>query len=192
MQKMAGQPLIRPGGRSERIQIAVHQAVRDLQAEGASEITVPMVAAKAEVTPSTIYRRWQTIEGLLAAVAANDLLGDAELADTGSLEGDLAIWLANFVEDMSTGVGRGLLRERVFNVTIARVTAGYAFENFETLVGRAEARGEQAPTPDWLMDLLVAPVLYRMLFMGQIVTKGYERELVARAVNPQATSSSKA
>jgi len=41
----------RPGGRSARVQKAVHRAVRELQADGGEgELTVPAVAARAGVT----------------------------------------------------------------------------------------------------------------------------------------------
>lgn len=62
--------LIRPGGRSERIQIAVHKAVKDLMAERPEEeLTIAMIAARADVTPSTIYRRWSSLSQLLNDVA---------------------------------------------------------------------------------------------------------------------------
>ena len=39
---------LRPGGRSERIQTAVHQAVKELQKDfEQSQITIPMIAAQA-------------------------------------------------------------------------------------------------------------------------------------------------
>lgn len=42
--------LIRPGGRSERIQIAVHQAVKVLLAEDPErELSIALIAARAEV-----------------------------------------------------------------------------------------------------------------------------------------------
>ena len=56
---MAVRERVRIGGRSARIQTAVHAAVRELTAEAdRGELTVPMIAARAGVTPSTIYRRW--------------------------------------------------------------------------------------------------------------------------------------
>src|ERR1700758_2252983 len=64
----------RPGGRSARVQKAVHRAVRELQADGGKgELTVPAVAARAGVTPSTIYRRWGTLSRLLSDVALERL-----------------------------------------------------------------------------------------------------------------------
>ncbi|WP_353622840.1 TetR family transcriptional regulator [Aliirhizobium terrae] len=51
--------MLRQGGRSARIQTAVHEATRELlKTTDRSAITVPMIAEKAGVTPSTIYRRW--------------------------------------------------------------------------------------------------------------------------------------
>ena len=50
--------LTRPDGRSARVQAAVHQAASELLAlHGRESLTVPAVAARARVTPSTIYRR---------------------------------------------------------------------------------------------------------------------------------------
>ena len=61
----------RPGGRSARVQASVHQAVRDLLATSDRDgITVPAIAERAGVTPSTIYRRWGGLPELMADVAA--------------------------------------------------------------------------------------------------------------------------
>src|SRR3546814_16102565 len=60
---------IRPGGRSARVQESVHKAVCALTAEvGRGEVTVPMIAARAGVTPATIYRRWGELPEHRAAV----------------------------------------------------------------------------------------------------------------------------
>ena len=80
----------RPGGRSARVQAAVHQAVRELQREqGRDGLTVPAVAARAGVTPSTIYRRWGDLSQLLADVAVEQLQPEQAPPDTGSFYGDL-------------------------------------------------------------------------------------------------------
>ena len=58
--------IARPGGRSARVQAAVHGATSALIAEhGRAAVTVPMIAARAGVTPSTIYRRWGELADLL-------------------------------------------------------------------------------------------------------------------------------
>ncbi|QXG79911.1 TetR/AcrR family transcriptional regulator [Rhodospirillum rubrum] len=68
---------LRPGGRSARIQDSVHRAVRALLGEAdRGDVTIPLIAQRAGVTPSTIYRRWGDLAALLADVAAARLRPD--------------------------------------------------------------------------------------------------------------------
>ena len=84
---------LRPGGRSARVQESIHSAVRDLlQTQDRATLTVPQIAARAGVTPSTIYRRWGDLAALLADVAIARMRPDSEPANTGSLRGDLRAW----------------------------------------------------------------------------------------------------
>src|SRR5579875_1491900 len=104
--------LVRQGGRSARIQQAVHAATRELLARvDRAEISVPMIAERARVTPSTIYRRWGDVAQLLADVAAERLRPVADPDDTGALEGDLRAFVTQYAEEMSAPVGRQLLRD---------------------------------------------------------------------------------
>jgi AcrR family transcriptional regulator len=176
---MANPPLIRPGGRSERIQNAVHAAVIELRLEHPeADLTITMIAERASVTPSTIYRRWQSLPKLLADVALHRIHSDPLPPDTGSLRTDLLVLLEQFVEDICSGPGRVLLQERVSNVTVARRAAGYAYGSLAVLADNAKRRGEVAPDPDRLLDLLVAPVLYRIVFTGQDISTTYQASLV--------------
>lgn len=175
--------LIRPGGRSERIQIAVHHAVKSLIAEEPTqELTIAMIAAKAEVPPSTIYRRWETLSKLLEDVASERFLPDSVPKNTGSFRGDLEHWLGQLVDDISSGPGHTLLRERLSNVRVAQIAAGYTFQNLVCLCDRCEGRGEPVPNPDRLMDMIFAPIIYRIFFTGQAISKGYQRELIESAL----------
>lgn len=175
--------LIRPGGRSERIQIAVHKAVKDLIAEHPeNELTVAMIAARAEVPPSTIYRRWSTLSQLLADVAGERFVPDSVPPDTGSLQGDLEIWVEQTVDDFSSAPLRLLFRERLMNKKIAEVAAGYSYMNLLYLCDRCERRGEATPNPDRLIDLIFAPLVYRIFFVSQSIPKSYQVELVRTAL----------
>ncbi|WP_422015697.1 TetR/AcrR family transcriptional regulator [Roseateles sp.] len=162
----------RPGGRSARVQAAVHAAVNELQREsGRAALTVPMVAARAGVTPSTIYRRWGDLADLLADVAVERMRPDMEPPDTGSLAGDLQAWSEQYLDEMSSDVGRAMVRDvlagtgqmdgqpvpcRCFEFTAAQI---------DVILARARQRGEPGlPTVDALMDGIVAPVIYRLLF----------------------------
>lgn len=85
----------------------VHQAVLDLLAEqGTAELSIPVIAQRAGVNPSSIYRRWRTREGLLADMAMSRLEHDLPLPDTGSLRGDLTAWAASAAADLARPEGR--------------------------------------------------------------------------------------
>ncbi len=181
---MAGQPLIRPGGRSERIQRAVHAATKGLLQEvGRGEITIAQIAARAEVPPSTIYRRWSSLEALLAAVASESFHSDRDPPNTGTFRGDLETWVEHLVDDLSSAPGRELMKERIMNTEVAQRAAGYAYANLQVLTRQAEERGERVHDPDRLMDLIVAPILYRIGLVGQNITAAYRKELIDFVLN---------
>lgn len=162
----------RPGGRSARVQAAVHAAVHQLQQEaGRATLTVPLIAARAGVTPSTIYRRWGDLADLLADVAVERMRPDIEPPDTGSLAGDLKAWSEQYLDEMSSDVGRGLVRD----VLAGTGQAGgqpvpcrcfeFTASQLDLLLARARARGEaDLPSTDALIDGIVAPILHRLLF----------------------------
>ncbi|MDC4678734.1 TetR/AcrR family transcriptional regulator, partial [Acinetobacter baumannii] len=106
---------LRPGGRSERIQTAVHQAVKELQKDfEQSQITIPMIAAQAGVTPSTIYRRWGDINQLFSDVALNELKPDMAPKDLGSFQQDITAWVEQYFEEYASEVGQDLLRDVLY------------------------------------------------------------------------------
>jgi AcrR family transcriptional regulator len=176
--------LIRPGGRSERIQIAVHKAVKELISEvPEGDVTISMIAARAEVPPSTIYRRWTNLAQLMTDVATDRFLPDAIPPDTGSFRGDLEVWIEHIVDDLTAAPMRAVLRERVTNAKIAQVAAGYVYMNLCYLTDRCAKRGEAVPCPDRLVDLVFSPLVYRIFLTHQTVAKSYQLELVEQALS---------
>ncbi|GGE05742.1 TetR family transcriptional regulator [Aureimonas endophytica] len=178
---------IRPGGRSERVQKAVHAAVKTLVSTGAeAEVTIPMIAAEAGVTPSTIYRRWGSLTELLADVAVERLRPDADPVDTGSFRGDLEAWLEQYAEEISSGPGRAMMRDVLASAhgpQLAGKCTNYTVAHLDLLVARAERRGERTPAVDRLIDGLVAPILYRILFVGDEITADYAKDLLRRTLD---------
>lgn len=155
----------RPGGRSARVQAAVHAAVRVLQADG-RELSVPAIAAEAGVTPSTIYRRWGTPAQLLSDVALERMAADLPFPDTGALATDLAAWLEPYVEEMTSTPGRALIRDLVGGALPGNAAQCFAVtcQYIECMLDRARARGERTPAVDQIRDRLLAPIIYRTLF----------------------------
>ena len=144
----------RPGGRSARVQNAVHRAVRQLQADGGEgELTVPAVAARAGVTPSTIYRRWGTLSQLLSEVALEKLRPETAPVDTGSLKGDLTLWLEQYVEEMASAPGRAMIRD-ILRETLpgnASQCSAFTYGQIEQIHARAVDRGELPPPAETLV-----------------------------------------
>jgi len=150
----------------------VHAAVQGLQQDvGRAALTVPLIATRAGVTPSTIYRRWGDLADLLADVAVERMRPDMEPPDTGTLAGDLEAWSLQYLDEMTSDVGRAMVRDvlagsappdgqpvpcRCFEFTASQV---------DTILARARERGEAGlPTTDAVMDGVVAPIIYRLLF----------------------------
>lgn len=180
---MAAKEIVRPGGRSARVQECVHRAVQALLAEGHREdLTVPQVAARAGVTPSTIYRRWGDLPALLADVAVQRLRPDTGPRDTGALCSDLQAWAEQYQEEMSSEPGHAMMRDVLASHAERRPAskcAALVRAQLELIRERALVRGETPPGIDTLMDRIVAPIVYRLLFDDTPMEDGYASALVA-------------
>jgi AcrR family transcriptional regulator len=176
-------PVPRPGGRAARVQAAVHEATRALLAEqGRAALTVPMIAARAGVTPSTVYRRWGELAELLADVAVARLRPEAEPAATGSVAGDLQAWAEQYLDEMSSEVGLAMMRDVVAAAgsgdrPVPCQCAAFTASQVAVIVARGAARGEPVPEVDAVMDTVVAPIVYRALFGPAPMTRA---QLAAR------------
>jgi AcrR family transcriptional regulator len=174
---------IRVGGRSARIQSAVHDAVRRLAAQtDRDQLTVPQIAAEAGVTPSTIYRRWGDLAALLADVAVERLRPIADPEDTGAVTSDLQAFIEQFMEEMSSPVGRALVRD-VFSTageTYPLQCSGFTREHLATIVARAKARGETPFDIGEVIDHVVAPIIYHILYGDRELTPAYCHSLLER------------
>ncbi len=178
---MAIKETLRPGGRSARVQQSVHQAVQALLAERErDDVTVPMIAAAAGVTPSTIYRRWGDLPALLADVAVERLRPESEPLDTGSLRGDLLAWGEQYREEMASGPGQAMVRDLLASGGNDSPCQCYAYTSslIQLMLDRALARGEPAPSACLVMDRFVAPVIYRLLFTTEPVSEAHAEALM--------------
>jgi len=193
---MAGREGPRPGGRSARVQASVHKAVQDLLAKmDRAEITVPLIAIEAGVTPSTIYRRWGDLRELLADVAVERLRPEMQPVDTGNAQRDLQQWAEQYAEEMSSGPGRQMIRDTLASTdgASAQQCCDFTRRQIEVISERAARRGEAFPEVDAVLDHVVAPIIYRILF-----SSGMEIERVGslvgelmKAIPPQPASALK-
>ena len=183
---MSDRVICRPGGRSARIQASVHEAVRDLLQEvGRAELTVPMIAQRAGVTPSTLYRRWGDLNDLLADVASQRMNPDQTPLDTGNLREDLRAWTEQYAEEMSSILGRQMMRDALSTSVESGVPAKcrqYVAQQIEVIRARSAMRGETPPEADRVIELVVAPLLYRILFDDRPADRTYCATLLKRVL----------
>jgi AcrR family transcriptional regulator len=172
---------IRPGGRSSRVLTAIYTSVGELVGEGAEKISFPIIAERAGVNPTTLYRRWDDVNALLEEVAVADLtrVGDT-VPDTGSLEDDLGEWADIIARDITrpnrARYLRAMVSARVEILASCPVTERRR-EQATEIVDRASVRGESTPTVAQILDHVVAPLYYRVVFALE-VDRDYARRLV--------------
>ncbi|MDW5376517.1 TetR/AcrR family transcriptional regulator [Halomonas sp. HP20-15] len=176
----------RPGGRSARIQRAVHHAVRELERELPREaLTLPRIAERAGVTPSTLYRRWGNLAELLADVNLESMRPDKPPADTGTLTGDLQAWSEQYYEELASRPGQRMLRDVLASddADRRRCCSDLNRAQMQTILQRAHERGEAAPAVETLMERLVAPLIYYLLYDAEAVDRSHLERWVEEAVS---------
>lgn len=162
----------RPGGRTARTRAAVRDAVLTGLAEhGYPALTVEYVAEHSGVHKTTLYRRWGSLEGLVAD--ALDLAGEDAWTppDTGSLDGDLRALAREVVDSFSDPavaaaptafVGAAFQSERAAEALRAFYTE--RFTRCEAVVERALARGDapQGTDAGAVVRAVSAPLFLRL------------------------------
>jgi AcrR family transcriptional regulator len=155
----------RPGGRSAAVLNSVKTAVEELvQEKGRERVTIPMVAERAGVNPTSVYRRWGDLQTMINDIATYRLDPERPMPELGSLRADLTEWAREIVEHYRNPTNAALLRggaasagEREVDCTRnRRAEAGMMVERY----------GDASPiTADDVIDHLVAPIIYRVIFL---------------------------
>ncbi len=162
---------------------AVHRAVTELLAEGNDGATsIPVVAARAGVHPTTVYRRWPTIAELLADVAGSRFSGDIVVPDTGDLHGDLERWVTDVATDLADPDVLALTRAALGAAGPEGGDACVADRHAQlaAMLDREAERGGAVPTTEQAADALLGPLYYRAVFTGRPGDAGWARGLVTR------------
>lgn len=163
----------------------MHRAVTELVDEsGYGNFSVGDVAARAGVADTSIYRRWGGLDALLTDVAYT---AQSPIPDTGSLEGDLRAYAANVARDITGPAGPTVLR-----LAIALSAAGpdgarlrdefrdERYDQLEAMLGRSRERGECSPEVLEVIDHILAPIFFRVVFGAEHLDPAYTEGLVER------------
>lgn len=181
----------RPGGRTERTRQSVLHATLELLAErGFSALTVDAVAERSGVHKTTVYRRWSSPDGLVAAALQMGAEDDWKAPDTGSLEDDLYEVAAELVRYFTEPALKELPTASILaafqSPQAAEALHDYYVDRHERsapIVERAVARGEVPRGTDAVevVRAVCGPVFYRLFVSREDVTVADAR-FSARAV----------
>lgn len=160
---------------------SIYTAVGELVGEGADRISFPVIAERAGVNPTTLYRRWDDVDALLEEVSVAALTRSGEAApDTGTVEGDLIEWGDAIARDITRPERirylRAMVSARVELVSTCPVMETRRVQA-EAMVRRARERGEPTPSVSQILDHVIAPLYHRVAFALE-VDRTYPRQLV--------------
>ncbi|MEV4377823.1 TetR/AcrR family transcriptional regulator [Streptosporangium sp. NPDC049644] len=178
----------RPGGRSARVRDAVRQAtLTELAEHGYSGLTVENVAIRSGVHKTTVYRRWGSVEGLIADALELAREEPWPIPDTGSFQDDLReivrLVQGGFADPVAGPISAAFVTAAVQNGDAARSLHDFFMARHEQaaeVVRRAVERGEVPADTDGadVIRMAVAPVYYRLFVTHEPVT---ERDAVRAA-----------
>jgi AcrR family transcriptional regulator len=186
MDKKIGRP------RSEETKKAILTASYELLLEnGFNAVTVEGIAERAGVSKATIYKWWSNkaavvLDGFFAATESM-----LQVPDTGSTREDLFLQvnsLAAFITSSKGKVITQLIAEGQFDKNIAEE---YRIRYFnprrlisQNIIERGIQRGELKKDIDieLSIDLIFAPLFYRLLITGGTVDSAYVKSLISCAL----------
>jgi len=155
-------PATKPTTRAERVVAAVTKATLETLAQsGYSGLTIEMVAARAAVNKTTIYRRWPTKLELVRDALLATKRESSHDPDTGSVREDLMTWLREYVSSVTSPLGQSLIRTLILEgndseiAEISRSLRSDAEEIPMRILDRGIKRGELAPQTSKRMVLSV-------------------------------------
>ncbi|MFE3058555.1 TetR/AcrR family transcriptional regulator [Nocardia sp. NPDC059239] len=185
---------VRAGGRTGKVRAAVlDAALRELAEHGYAALSVDRIAERSGVHKTTIYRRWQTKESVLAAAVADLVEGLFPIPRTGAVESDLRQFGRALVDLLTSddpsvaGAIRTLFSDAANDPRIADLKRDlYAgrYRAAETIVTAAVDRGELPGDTDVreLIGLVTAPLYYRFLVTGEPLTYAVSDRAAATAL----------
>ena len=187
----------RTGGRSALVLASVRNAVEDLMREvGAEHITVPLIAERAGVNPTSVYRRWGDLPTLMNDLATYRLDPARPLPASSDLRRDLTAWAQEIVAHYRKPANAALLRA---GATIAGERESDCLRNRRSEAAMFVARDNAgAFTADDVIDFVIAPISHRVIFLPwtlddttaeTLVGRLFERAMPATAAAPPLTTS---
>jgi AcrR family transcriptional regulator len=147
---------------------AVQEAVDALLIEaGPGGFTVADVARRSGVNPTSIYRRWGSLEAVILDVEAARLSEISPMPDTGTLRGDLLAYARTVAADIARPGRLAFLQALIGARDVSDEQRSAPLlqraEQFQEMLDRARDRGEPSLDYTAVVDCILAPVYLRHL-----------------------------
>lgn len=182
----------RPGGRATGVVSAVYAATLEILEEGGYErLELPLVAARAGVNKTTVYRRWPTKAELVRDICLLRMQEDVPLPDTGTLHGDLSSLLLSIQIALASPLISGLIQSIITQgrktEAMERMRAQFWSERYALsglLVERAVERGElpAGTNSRQFLELACSPLFFRGVITGELFAKDEIIEIARRTI----------
>jgi AcrR family transcriptional regulator len=168
-------------------------AFEELAETGYARMSMDAVARRARVGKAALYRRWDSKDAMLIDLVARTVRDSALIRpDTGTLRGDVEAYLRATASQLShrlvSRIAPDLLAESPRNPALAaamrEAIARPRRESADAMLSRAIDRGELPPDldHDLALDLLAAPVGFRLLVLQGTADDDYLRRLTDATV----------
>jgi AcrR family transcriptional regulator len=160
--------------------------LEQLGAQGYERLSVAEVAAAAGMNKTSLYRRWPTKGELVLAALEANREGQRATPLKGNLRADLLGLLERKAKALSTpqgrAIGRALMAMEEDHALAASIRRNrYALPT--SVVQAAIERGEIAKVDAaFVSELLLAPVLHRLLVTGRPVNRAFLVQVVDHVV----------
>ncbi len=173
--------------RSESARRAILTATTQLIVrEGYGRVTMEAIARRAEVSKQTIYRWWPTKAAIVLESLTEGAAEIAPVADTGSLESDLRLFIRRTV-DRAGGRNARLLAalmaaaqlDEAFGKSFRGEFLASRRQALHELLERGRERGElaQAADVEFLVELAFAALWYRILARNKPLDRPFADQL---------------
>ena len=174
--------------RSEKTKSDILNASYDLLIErGFAEITVEKIAEKANVSKATIYKWWPNKAAVVMDAFLNATNLDLPIPDTGSAIEDMFLQVDNFVKFLTSRKGSvitEIIAEGQYDSKLADIYRNAYFtprrniskQILEQGISRGELR--KALNLEISIDLIWAPIFYRLLITGEKIDTDFIKEII--------------
>lgn len=174
--------------------VAIEKAAIELLREvGYEHLTVESVALRAQVSKTTIYRRWKNKAELVTDAVRHYAFCKAPAIDTGSLRGDLIEVISEKVKTMKSADGqliRGLMTaartDSDLAVILSQSLAEYASSAHSVIFDRAVSRREVSKSVkrEIILELVPAVISFRIFMSHQSVNRKFIEHFVDDVLIP--------